>query len=81
MRILKTVGLVLLVAFTINLLFVVSLVLRDYDKVLGDNFGRTVFLLIAFVIVRLWQQRDRSVAFTLFEPIPGFDTIKSKNFW
>src|SRR5437588_12901599 len=78
MRFLKTVGLVLLVGFAINLLFAVSLVLADYNKALGTNFGRTVLLMIAFVIVRLWQQRDRSVTFTLSEPIPGFDIIKSK---
>jgi succinate dehydrogenase hydrophobic anchor subunit len=47
MRFLKTVGLVLLVAFTIHLLFAVMYVLADYNKALGENFGRAVLLMIA----------------------------------
>lgn len=64
---LKTLGLVLLVAFGINLLFVGAAALADYNRMLGQSVSRTVLFGIAYVIVRLWQQRDRNAP-PLWEP-------------
>jgi hypothetical protein len=60
-KFLKTSGLVLLVAFGINLLFAGALALVDYDRLLGQNLWRGILFTIAYVIVRLWQQRDQTV--------------------
>jgi hypothetical protein len=60
---LKTLGLVFLVGFGINLLFVGAVALGDYDRQLGQNFHRAVLIMVAYLIVRLWQQRDQTVPF------------------
>jgi membrane protease YdiL (CAAX protease family) len=57
---LKTLGLVLLVAYGINFLFVGAIVLADYDRLFGTSVWRAVLLGVAFVIVRLWLQRDHA---------------------
>ncbi|MGH9325735.1 MAG: hypothetical protein ACRD2B_03470 [Terriglobia bacterium] len=54
----KTIGLVLLVAFVINLLLVAAAPLANYDRELGDSFHRAVLIILAYLIVRLWQVRD-----------------------
>lgn len=60
---LKTLGLVFLVAFGINLLFVGANMLSSYDRVLGNSFHRAVLFTVAYVIVLLWQQRDHTAPF------------------
>ncbi len=58
---LKTFGLVFLVAFGINLLFVASSALADYDRLLGQSLSQGTLIGVAYVIVLLWQQRSKEL--------------------